>query len=189
MNTKKEVMELMLFPTDREIALQPDSWRILSFSFYTAGEILYNTYIDSKRKFNDTVGEILTEDDMKYHRQTQIYYPILFNLSISIELLIKSIIVKKVGDEIINRRNNLKFNHDVFELIEEYDICVDDFNYHEIEILKNLKERILDGKYPTKKRIDDSVSDNINDTIIHITTFFNDIKSIRNKLIQKNKVK
>ena len=144
-------------PTPLEIARSPIRWYTDSEKFYLTGKILFENMIMAKESYySDFAGKGINLKSKRANKFKEIRLimtsktPLVFNLSFSIELLVKAILVKIDPEKWIPEKGNVKFGHNVYILIDkEIPITL---NNHETVIAKRLGEYISYGKYPERNR-------------------------------------
>ena len=180
-------------PTPLEISRSPVGWWHRSEQFYLAGEILIESIKTANYKYyTEIAGKPFNKGSGKHTQfkktilNMQMDTPIVFNLSFSIELLVKAILIYQNPTKWIPEHGNIKFSHKIYKLIEnEIPISLTEI---ETIIAKRLEEYISYGKYPERTRPGDVIEKFEDLFNFHpynswdINYFFELITSLRNKL-------
>jgi len=174
-------------PTPLEIARNPYGWWNKSEEFYISGKTLLNIRNENLIKLNEEcVGKQISIKCEKIRELINVKTPIVFNLSFSIELLVKAILIRKDPIRWIPDKGKVKFGHKIHKLINEnIDIKL---NENEIIIAKRIEDYISYGKYPERVNPGNIIEDvedlfNYNPYVNwSLLEFFEIISSLRQKL-------
>lgn len=169
----------------KEIAIVPENWKSLSEDFYWGGKILTSASEQSSRFFRQSLGTVLPDSEASLLEGFNVLMSAKFCLAFSIELLAKSLLISKEPEKYISN-DELNFGHDIYSDLKSKVI---NFSQTEIELIDSLKNLILDGKYPTPKKLSKDPNDNNfapfdSHAYVHLRSYFELITSIRNKILQ-----
>jgi len=174
-------------PKPLEIARHPANWWIYSTQYFTAGQVLLETAVRNRRKWDEEcVGRGVTEEHHEIRRRFSLDRPIIFNLAFSVELTVKAILVAQDPVRWVPENGRVRFGHDVLAVVTENTDL--EFSENETKVLKRIGDYVSFGKYPERLKPGDTV-ERVEELFNYhpyvswsLSEFFCIISSIREKL-------